>query len=88
MEQSFLLGLVFDADDGHKRITKGKNFYVLGGAKPTHEMMREKCIKFNEELDKRHKYLDDLHQKEFYEIAEKIGLRKIENKSKKRKGKK
>lgn len=88
MEQSLLLGLGFDADDGHKRISKGKNFYVLGGSKPTHEMMREKCIKFNEELNKRHKSLDDLHRKEFYEIAEKIGLRKLKDRNKKRKGKK
>ena len=78
MNRSLLLGLGFDAKDGHKRITKGNNFYVLGGSKTTHEMMREKCIKFNEELDKRHKSLDDLHQKEFYEIAGKIELRRRE----------
>jgi len=84
MNWSFLLGLGFDADDGHKRISKGKNFYVLGGSKPTHEMMREQCIKFNEELDKRHKTLDEIHQKEFHEIAEKIGLKKLEEERKRK----
>lgn len=88
MEQGFLLGLGFDSDDGHKRISRGENFYVLGGSKPTHEMMRDKCIKFNEELNKRHKSLDDLQGKEFYEIARKIGLRNPKDRNKKRKGEK
>ena len=31
-----LLGLAFDADDGHKRITRGKNFLLAGGSDETH----------------------------------------------------
>lgn len=82
MERSFLLGLGFDATDGHRRITRGKNFYIFGGSKPSHEMMREKCIKFNEELDKRHQSLDEIHRKEFYRIAEKIGLKPYQREKK------
>ena len=70
-----LLGLGFDAKDGHVRITKGKNFRLFGGSKETHEMMQEKAIKFNEYLDKRHKALANLSEKEFYAIAKSIGLK-------------
>ncbi|MBN3038014.1 MAG: hypothetical protein JW869_01195 [Candidatus Omnitrophica bacterium] len=73
-DRSILLGLGFDAKDKHKRISYGKNFYILGGSKQTHQIMQESCIKFNEELDKRHKDLDNISRKEFREIAYKIGL--------------
>lgn len=80
MDKSVLLGLGFDGKDGHKRITKGKNFYVLGGSKDTHEYMREKVMEFNGELGKRKKKLDDIKKEEFYEIADRIGLQAPENK--------
>lgn len=70
-----LLGLGLDSKDGHVRITKGKNFRLFGGSHITHEMMQEKAIKFNEHLNKRHKTLDDISQKEFFEIAKKLGLK-------------
>lgn len=70
-----LLGLGFDAKDGHVRITRGKNFRLFGGSKDTHEMMQEKAIRFNEQLEKRHKTLDDINEKEFHEIAKTIGLK-------------
>ena len=72
--RKLLLGMAFDAKDGHVRITKGKNFRLFGGSKETHEMMQEKAIKFNEQLDKKHKTLDALNATEFYEIAKNIGL--------------
>lgn len=70
-----LLGLGFDSKDGHVRITKGKNFRLFGGSKETHEKMQEKAVKFNEQLDKNHKTLDEINEKEFYEIARTIGLK-------------
>jgi hypothetical protein len=48
-----LLGLAFDAEDGHKRITRGKNFLLAGGSEETHGLMRETIIKVNEKLDSR-----------------------------------
>lgn len=75
IKRSFLLGLGFDARDGHKRITKGRNFYIFGGSKQTHRLMQEKCIKFNEELDRRHKSLDDISKNEFYDIAARLGFK-------------
>ena len=73
--KKILLGLGFDSKDGHLRITKGENFRIFGGSEETHEMMQEKAIKFNEQLDKRHKNLDDINYKEFREISGAIGLK-------------
>jgi hypothetical protein len=73
--RKILLGLGFDSKDGHVRITKGKNFRLFGGSHETHEMMQEKAIKFNEQLHKRRKTLDDIDQNEFREISKDIGLK-------------
>ena len=73
--RKIILGLGFDSNDGHLRITKGDNFRLFGGSEDTHEMMQEKAIKFNEQLDKRHKSLEDIDEKEFREISKTIGLK-------------
>lgn len=72
--QKVLLGLGFDCKDGHVRITKGKNFRLLGGSKETHQIMQEKAIKFNEQLEKRRKTLGEINDREFKEIAKTVGL--------------
>ena len=48
-----LLGLAFDASDGHRRITRGDNFLLAGGSEETHGLMRETILKVNERLDER-----------------------------------
>jgi hypothetical protein len=70
-----LLGLGLDCKDGHVRVTKGKNFRLYGGSEETHEVMQEKAIKFNEQLDKRRKSLDTINEQELREIADNIGLK-------------
>jgi hypothetical protein len=81
------LGLGFDCKDGHIRVTKGNNFRLYGGSEETHKFMQEKAIKFNEQLDKKHKTLNDVDVNEFYDIAEKIGLKISDDfKKKKKKG--
>lgn len=75
--KSLIYGLGLDAKDGHTRMTHGKNFLLLGGSKDTHSLMQEKAIKFNEQLDKRHKTLDEINEKEFGEISEKIGIKPV-----------
>ncbi len=77
--KKLLLGLGFDCDDGHKRITVGNNFRLYGGSKMTHETMREKAIKFNEQLKRRDKTLEEISEKEVYEIAHKIGLKPLDD---------
>ena len=63
-----LLGLAFDAEDGHKRITRGKNFLLAGGSEQTHGMMRETIIKVNEELDSRGLQLGDVSPDELRDL--------------------
>ena len=75
LPKKVILGLGLDGKDGHVRVTKGKNFRLYGGSESTHEVMQEKAIKFNEQLDKRGKTLDDIGREEFHDIAGKIGLK-------------
>jgi len=72
--RAIILGLGLDGD-GHKRITQGPNFALLGGSKDTHEAMTEKAIKINEKLAARHKRLDEVSREEFNDIAASVGLR-------------
>ena len=72
-----LLGLGLDSD-GHKRITKGDNFLLVGGSKDTHEVMTEQAIKINEKLKARGQRLETVRKAEFDDIAHEVGLKKIE----------
>lgn len=63
-----LLGVGFDNTDGHKRVTRGDNFYLAGGSEETHERMTETVIKFNEKLAKKGKYLQELSKDEFTDM--------------------
>ena len=70
-----LLGLGLDTD-GHKRVTKGDNFLLLGGTEQTHERMTEQAIKINEKLKSRGKQLENVSKEEFDDIAHEVGLKK------------
>ncbi len=72
--RALLLGVGLDNQDDQKRVTVGKNFFLVGGSKPTHEKMQEKAIKFNEELDRRGKPLESISRDEFMDIADRIKL--------------
>jgi hypothetical protein len=71
-----LLGVGLDSD-GHKRITTGENFTLVGGSQDTHEAMTEKAIKINEKLKARGKQLESVSREEFDDIAHEVGLKKI-----------
>ena len=71
--KALLLGIGLDSD-GHKRITTGPNFALVGGTQETHEVMTEKAIKINEKLAAKGKRLEEISGKEFEEIAHSIGL--------------
>lgn len=77
INKAFLLGLGFDSKDGHLRVTRGDNFHLYGGSEETHEAMQEKAIKFNEQLNKKGKTLDEIDKNEFFEIADKVGLKRF-----------
>jgi hypothetical protein len=64
-----LLGLAFDAEDGHKRITRGPNFLLAGGSQETHGQMQETAIKVNEHLARKGKDLAEVSVKELRDIV-------------------
>ncbi len=72
-KKAVMLGLGLD-QDGHKRITTGENFAVVGGSSETHEAMTEKVVKINEKLSARGKRLEEVSREEFDDIAHAVGL--------------
>jgi len=74
-KKAVMLGLGLDSD-GHKRVTAGENFALVGGSKETHEVMTEKVIKINEKLSARGKKLEEVSHEEFDEIAHSVGLQR------------
>ncbi len=70
-----LLGVGLDSD-GHKRVTTGPSFALVGGTAETHEGMTEKAIKIHEKLSASGKSLSTVSQEEFEEIAHTVGLRR------------
>ncbi len=75
--KALLLGIGLD-EDGHKRVTTGPNFALVGGSKDTHEVMTEKAIKINEKLKARGKALEEVSRAEFDDIAASVGLSRHE----------
>ena len=67
-----LLGLGLDNDDGHTRLTRGKNFVLCGGSQQTHSVMQETAIKINEHLDRRRKCLEDVSVGELRDICHNV----------------
>ena len=68
-----MLGVGLDSD-GHKRITKGENFALVGGTEETHEKMTETAVKINEKIASRGKRLEEVSHEEFDDIAQDVGL--------------
>lgn len=64
-----LLGIGLDNHDGHVRITRSKNYHLVGGSQETHTSMQEKCTKFDEKLNAKRKDLGDLERVEFLDMA-------------------
>jgi len=73
--KAMMLGVGLDSD-GHKRVTTGPNFALVGGSEETHEVMTEKAIKINEKLAIKGKELEQVSGEEFEEIAHSVGLRR------------
>ena len=67
-----LLGLGLDSRDGHTRLTRGKNFLLVGGSHDTHAVMQETALKVNEHLDKRGKRLEDVSAGELRDICHEV----------------
>jgi hypothetical protein len=66
-----LVGVGLDNTDGHKRITTGDQFVLVGGSSETHERMAETTIKTFEELKRRDRHLETVDRRELAEIIHK-----------------
>ena len=66
-----ILGIGLDNEDGHKRITTGDQFVLVGGSQETHEKMTETMVKTFEELKRRAKRLETVDPHELGEIIDK-----------------
>jgi hypothetical protein len=75
-KKAVLLGVGLDSD-GHKRLTTGPNFALVGGSQETHEQMTEKAVKIGEKLKARGKQLETVSREEFDDIAQEVGLKQV-----------
>lgn len=66
---SGLLGIGFDGTDGHKRVTTGEDFVLLGGSQQTHERMQDVVVRMSEALKRKGKTYRDLSKNEFEDLA-------------------
>jgi hypothetical protein len=80
-KKALVLGVGLDSD-GHKRLTTGPNFALVGGTQETHDAMTEKAIKINEKLAAKGKTLEDVSRDEFDDIAQSVGLQRRPDKDK------
>jgi len=69
------MGVGLDNDDGHKRITTGDQFAILGGSAETHERLTETVVKTFEELKQRGKKLQEIEPTELGEIIDRSAPR-------------
>ncbi len=70
-----ILGVGLDNADGHKRLTQGEKFVVVGGSAETHDRMTETVVKTFEELKQRGKQLETVSHPELSEIIHKVAPR-------------
>lgn len=64
-----LLGVGLDGDDGARRVTRGNDFFLVGGSAETHERMQDLVVRMKERLKGRGKRLADLSHGEFEKLA-------------------
>ena len=67
-KNAHLLGVGFDNDDGHKRITQAEKFSIIGGSYDTHERMTETVIKTFENIRDSGKDLEEVEPKELADL--------------------
>ena len=73
-QSAAIMGIGLDNKDGHKRVTKGDNFYLVGGSEETHEHMVETAVKVNEKLAEKGKNLSEVSKEEFTDIVREASL--------------
>ena len=72
-KRSILVGVGFDGDDGHTRVTRAESSVVLGGSHSTHEQLSDSVLSFQDVLSRYGRRLEDLSPQEYYQIVNEIG---------------
>ena len=67
-----LLGIGFDAEDGHVRITKGEGHDVLMGSEESHEYLQQLIKRIEDALQAQGITLDDIDPEEFGDFVSSI----------------
>lgn len=67
-----LLGVGFDAEDGHIRITQAEKYDVLMGSHESHEYIAQLIEKIERELEHRGLVLDELSPDQLTEIISEV----------------
>ncbi len=65
-----LLGVGFDNEDGHIRITQADTYHVLMGTGKTHEELKKICHRIDESLKAAGRKLNDCSPEEFMTIVQ------------------
>jgi len=66
-----LIGLGLDNKDGHKRLTQGDDFLLVGGSEETHDRMQDVAIHVTEALKSKGKRLQDAEIREIIDLVHK-----------------
>ena len=62
------LGVGLDNKDGEHRLTRSEHFFLIGGSPETHERMQDTAIRFDENLRRKGKTLNETSVDEAIEI--------------------
>ncbi len=64
-----VLGVGLDGNDGHKRVTQGDDFLLVGGSHETHERMQDMVVRMSERVKRKGKTLREISKDEFEDLA-------------------
>ncbi|RLA17544.1 MAG: hypothetical protein DRQ56_09050 [Gammaproteobacteria bacterium] len=67
-----LLGVGFDAEDGHVRITNAEKYDVLMGSEQSHEYIQQLIDKIEAQIENRGLALDDLTPEQLGEFVQAV----------------
>jgi hypothetical protein len=70
-----MIGVAFDCEDGHKRVTKADNFTLVGGSQESHERLVETATKVEEKLKKKGKNLRTANFNEVSDAMSSVGMK-------------
>lgn len=67
-----LLGVGFDHEDEHIRITQADNYKVLMGSQASHKKLQQMCSEIEEKVHSSGRLLSDYTPEEFMELVGKL----------------